>query len=342
MRKQLIGIEAATLLYAAAYLPYVVVTRMLATTPDPALGRPLTGLEILPAMMITGGIATYAFMLAFGWGRGVHRISIGGISLPFASKWTFWSGIFTALILVTVPLSYTFEKVSVPFMQLLMRGDLLIIAPLVDSLSGRRVRWWSWSALALVGVAMLVNFSARGGLNLPPLAIATIALYTLGYFGRLYIMSRVSKNDDPAMLRRFFSEEKIVAFPFALIVMGGIAAFGTGGQARELGWGFTAIWSNPQLLWIAFCGAMVCATGVLSAIILLDGRENSFCVPLERSASILAGVAGSVLLALWVGGKMPSQAEFFGAAVLIVALVILSVAPRASQRREALKEAAAE
>jgi hypothetical protein len=340
--KRLISIEFATLLYALAYLPYVVITRMLATTADPSLGRPLTGLEILPAMMITGALATYAFMLWSGWAKGVNRVRLGGVSIPFATKWTFWSGVFTALILVTVPLSYTFENVSVPFMQLLMRGDLLIIAPIVDSLFGRRVRWWSWTALLLVGVAMLVNFQARGGLGLPPIAIATILLYTFGYFGRLYIMSKVSKNDDPATLRRFFSEEKIVAFPVALIAMGAIAAIGGTEQAREMAWGFTQIWSNPQLIYIAICGAMVCLTGVFSAIILLDGRENSFCVPLERTASILAGVAGSILLALWLGGKMPSTAEFFGAGVLIVALVILSLAPRSAARREMAKGAASE
>lgn len=342
MQKRLISIEFATLLYMLAYLPYVVLTRMLATTADPQMGRSLTGLEILPAMMITGAVFTYAFMLVAGWGRGVHKVAIAGLRIPFATKWTFWSGVFTALILVTVPLSYTFENVSIPFMQLLMRGDLLIIAPLVDAVSGRRVRWWSWTALVLVGVAMLVNFQARGGLGLPPLAIATIILYTFGYFGRLFIMSKVSKNDDPDQLKRFFSEEKIVAFPVALIAMGAIALLSDTKQAAELAWGFTQIWGNAQLIYIAVCGAMVCATGVMSAIILLDGRENSFCVPLERSASILAGVGGSVLLAVWLGGRMPSAPEFFGAAVLIVALVILSTAPRAARRREILKEAVSE
>ena len=48
-----------------------------------------------------------------------------------------------ALVLFTVPLSFTFEGVSVPFIQLIMRGDILIIAPIVDLLFGRKVRWWS-------------------------------------------------------------------------------------------------------------------------------------------------------------------------------------------------------
>ena len=40
-------------------------------------------------------------------------------------------GIGTAMVLFTVPLSFTIPDVSIPFIQLLMRGDILIIAPVV-------------------------------------------------------------------------------------------------------------------------------------------------------------------------------------------------------------------
>ena len=128
--RQGLSIELATMLYALTYIPYVVLTRMMATTDDAQLGRPLTGLEILPGMLIVAAFLTVLFFFLSGWARDVQRVQIGGFALPFATRWTFWSGIFTALILVTVPLSYTFTNVSIPFMQLLMRGDVLIIAPL--------------------------------------------------------------------------------------------------------------------------------------------------------------------------------------------------------------------
>lgn len=322
-----LSIEWATALYALSYLPYVILTRLMATQPSAALGRPLTGLEILPGMVTTAGIATYVAMVAMGWSRGVTRVRFGGLALPFAGRWTFWSGVFTALILVTVPLSYTFAGVSLPFIQLLMRGDILILAPLADFVSGRRVRWWSWVALLLVAGAMLNSFQSHGGFHLPPLAWVAVALYTVGYFGRLFVMSKVAKNDDAMLMRKFFSEEKIVAFPVALVVLALITLLG-GGQASELRFGFVEVWTSAQMLPIALCGVFVCVTGIFSAIILLDGRENSFCVPLERSASILAGVAGSVILALGFHGKMPPAADFVGAGLLILALVILSFAPR--------------
>jgi hypothetical protein len=322
------SLELATLLYALAYLPYIVLTRMMATVPAADLGRPLTGLEILPAMLITGAMATYLFMWVAGWMRDVTRVRVFGVSIPLADRWTALSGLCTAVILFSVPLSYTFTNVSIPFIQLLMRGDLLLIAPVVDLVAGRRVRWWSWTALALVAFAMLIGFHARGSLGLPPLALFTVLVYTIAYFCRLWVMTKVAKNDDPNLLKRFFSEEKIVAFPLAILMLALLTLAGGSDQSGELRRGFIDVWTSDQIGYIAFCGAMVCLTGVFSAVILLDRRENSFCVPLERSASILAGIAGSVVLALAWAAKMPSVGEFVGAALLIVAICTLSFGPR--------------
>jgi hypothetical protein len=327
-RSRSFPIELAVIGYLAAYLPYVIATRYIATVPS-ADGAPVTGLEILPTMLITGGVATLAFIVLAGWMRAVHRVKIGPVRIPLASKWTALSGVATALILTTVPLSYTFRDASIPFMQLLMRGDILIIAPLVDLLSRRRVHWWSWAALALVAVALVITLGERGGLKLHSTAIATIVVYTAGYFGRLWIMSKVAKDDDPEKLRRFFSEEKIVAFPAALIFLGLIALFARGtSQGAELAFGFTEMWSQSAIWFIAFCGLTICLTGVFSAFILLDPRENSYCVPLERSASILAGIFGSVLLASFADSPMPSAADLTGGVILIGAILVLWIGPR--------------
>jgi hypothetical protein len=177
------------------------------------------------------------------------------------TRYTLISGIGTALILFTVPLSFTFENVSIPFIQLLMRGDILLIAPLVDIVFGRKVRWWSWAALALLSWS------------------------------------------------------------------------GIGSQASELEWGFVSVWTDPVILPLFGIGATLTVISVLSIVILLDARENAYCVPLERAASLVAGVGGAVLLAWFFGGRMPRPAELAGAAILIAAIVLLSVAPRLSARR---------
>lgn len=321
-------IEGYVVLYFVFYLPNIIVTKLVTTLPNPALGRPLTGLETLPASLILNTLMTYLFIWWSGWHRDAHGVRIGGVRVPVPTRYTLLSGIGTALIVFTVPLSFTFKGVSIPFIQLLMRGDILIIAPLVDLIFRRRVRWWSWAALAMVAVALLITLKSRGGLGLPPLALLTVVLYTLGYFLRLAVMTRVGKDGDPATVRRYFVEEKIFALPASVVILAILSASGLGSQAGELSYGFVGVWGDPVIGWLAFIALTLTVVSVFSVIILLDPRENAYCVPLERASSLLAGVAAALLMASFWGLKPPTGAELVGASILIAAIVLLSVAPR--------------
>jgi drug/metabolite transporter (DMT)-like permease len=326
-------LEGFVALYLLVYLPNVMITRLVSTTPHPALGRPLTGLETLPASLIISMVLTWLFIWLSGWHRDAHAATVLGRRIPVPDRYTLLSGIGTSFILFTVPLSFTIRDVSIPFIQLLMRGDVLVIAPLVDLAFGRRVRWWSWVALAMVLAALLITLADRGGFKLPPLAVLTVVLYTIGYFLRLWVMTRISKSGDPASVRRYFVEEKMVALPLSVLVLGVISASGVGGQSGELEWGFVEVWRDPVLWPLFWIGLTLTVLSVLSIVILLDPRENAYCVPLERAASLVAGVGGSVLLAWFWGQKMPRPAELTGAAILIAAIVLLSLAPRLPMRQ---------
>jgi drug/metabolite transporter (DMT)-like permease len=332
-RTPLVGI---VLLYMLAYIPYMVITKQLASTPAASLGRPLSALEILPATLMVSGLMTFVFIGLSGWWRAAHQRQIGGITLPVPTRWTFLSGICTALVLFTVPMSLTFQGVSIPFIQLLMRGDVLLLAPLVDLAFRRKVGWYSWVALVLVAIGLFLTIRQRGGLHLPPLAIATVVLYTIGYFGRLAVMTRVSKSGDPNDVKRYFVEEKIVAVPLSVVLLAMVPLLGLGTQGSQLAFGFFAAWSTPQILPILALAVLLFVVSIFSAIILLDPRENTFCVPLERSASIVAGIAASIILALVWGLPMPTTAEFGGALLMIAAVVLLSLAPAWDRRRLAL------
>ena len=234
----------------------------------------------------------------------------------------------TAMLLFTVPLSFTFQGVSIPFMQLLMRGDVLVIAPLVDLMAGRRVRWYSWVALILVATGLILTIGTRGGLHLPPLAIATVVLYTLGYFVRLAVMTKIGKTGDPNMIKGYFVEEKMVAIPVAVLMLALLSTLGLGAQGNQLGFGFVGVWISNQLPPILGTVFVVGAGFLVFDMILLDPRENTYCVPIERSASILAGTAAAYILAGMSLGKPPTAAEVAGAALLIAAIIILSLGPR--------------
>lgn len=333
MKKHLLPLEGYVVLYFLAYLPNVIITKLISSTPHPGLGRPLSGLEILPSSLIISTILTYFFIWISGWHRDAHGRMRGSVRVPVSTRYTLLSGLGTALVLFTVPLSFTFEGVSIPFIQLLMRGDILIIAPLVDAIFGRKVRWWSWTALLMVLVALGITLSDRGGLYLPPLAILTVTLYTIGYFVRLAVMTKVSKSGDSASIRQYFVEEKIFALPLSVAILAAISASGIGAQSGALGWGFLAVWSDPVIWPLFWIGLTLTIVSVFAAIILLDKRENAYCVPLERAASLIAGVGGAILLALFWGQPMPRTAELIGAAILIAAIVLLSLAPRWSRAR---------
>lgn len=328
--KRTFPLEGIVLLYFLFYLPNVIVTKLVTSLPHGAIERPLTGLETLPASLILNTLMTYAFIWWSGWHRDANATTIGGLRVPIPTRYTLISGIGTALIVFTVPLSFTFKNVSVPFIQLLMRGDILIIAPLVDLTFRRRVHWWSWAALTMVAVALFITLSARGGLDLPPLAILTIVLYTIGYFLRLTMMTRVSKTGDAASVRKYFVEEKVIALPASVVILALISAAGLGDQADELSFGFIGVWADPVMIWLAMIAFTLTVVSVFSVIILLDARENAYCVPLERASSLIAGVAGSAILAAIWGLRAPSAAEYWGAAILIAAIVLLAVAPRFS------------
>jgi hypothetical protein len=324
-------IELWALLYFLTYLPYAVLVRWLASINYAPFGRSLTGLEVLPATTILSGVLTLLFAWLSGWLGHAHRLRLGALAVPVPTRWTLASGIGTALLLFTVPLSFTFKGVSIPYMQLLMRGDVLIIAPLVDLLSGRRVRWYSWAALILVAIGLTLTIRARGGLHLPALAIVTIVLYTFGYFVRLTVMTKVAKTGDPNTVKGYFVEEKIVAIPLAVLFLALLSCMNFGAQSGELGFGFVGVWSSNQMVAITILSVLLVAVSVFAILILIDPRENTFCVPIERSSSILAGIGAAYVLALMSLGPLPTTAEILGAILLIFAIVLLSVGPRFSR-----------
>jgi hypothetical protein len=321
--------------YFLAYVPYAVLVRWLATIPYPPFGRALTGLEILPATTILSGVLTLLYAWLSGWSRHAHRVRLLSVSIPFPTRWTFLSGVGTAMLLFTVPLSFTFQGVSIPFMQLLMRGDVLVIAPLVDIVAGRRVRWYSWVALVLVTIGLVMTIRVRGGLYLPPLATVTIVLYTLGYFVRLAVMTKVGKTGDPDTAKGYFVEEKIVAIPVAVMVLALLSSFNFGAQGGQLGFGFVHIWTSNQMGWIFLLSALLVLISIVAILILLDKRENTFCVPLERSASVLAGIAAAYILAQLSLGTVPTPAELGGALLLVAAIFVLTLGHRVRFNRSA-------
>ena len=108
------------------------------------------------------------------------------------------SGLATAVIIATTTLNYTFVGISILFALLLMRGGVLIIAPVVDTLLGRRVAAGSWVALGFSFLALLIAFAEVGGYQMTLVAGLNIAAYLMGYSFRIPNMTDIAKSNEPA------------------------------------------------------------------------------------------------------------------------------------------------
>lgn len=287
--------------YFAFYVPYSALIKLVVTG---SFGAPVTGFELLPAA-IAGTLVTVPLLLTvLGWWKYA--------SLPLERPVVF-SGIATAVIIATTTLAYGFHDVSILFTLLLLRGGVLVLAPLVDLTAGRHVRWFSWAAFGLSLLAIAVAFSGLDH-TLTLVAALNVGLYLAGYMLRLPSMTAAAKRDDAETTRRFFVNELLVASAVLALTLPLFAALG-----------FNGIWTASSLLPALTIGALYTGLYVFGTLIYLDRRENTFCVPLNRASSLFAGVVASAILsAVW--GFAPMPASQIGG-VLLVAVAMLFLSP---------------
>src|SRR5262249_27515484 len=150
------------------------------------------------------------------------------VSVPFPRRLTFLSGICMATIMGTTTLAFTFGGLSIVLVLVLLRAGTLIIAPAVDRIVGRRVRWFSWTAMLVSLAAVLVALSDGAAYKLTMAAVLDIAAYLAAYFFKFQFMSRLAKSDDVNATRRYFVEEQMVASPLLVLTLVVLALIGTG------------------------------------------------------------------------------------------------------------------
>jgi hypothetical protein len=330
--------------YFTAYAPYSALTKAL--TEENLIGRlvpgmtkPIGSFEILPVANVAALVGVMIFITWKGWWVHAGRKKILGVEVPFPNRWTFMSGICTGLIVATTTLAYTFKDVSIVFVMLMLRGGVLIIGPIVDFLARRKVKWYSWVGSLLSIVSLLVAFGEKAGAassittfiykaccSVSAACAINVGIYIMSYFVRLRFMSKLAKSDDENANIRYFVEEQMVATPFTVLVLAVTALLGGQGQfMEEVRTGFTTFFSSQVVLYGILVGLLSSGTGIFGGLILLDKRENTYCVPVNRSSSILAGVLASYILMWWLGGKVPSGGELAGAGIIILAILFLTI-----------------
>lgn len=317
--------------YFAAYAPYAALTKVL--TSGLSGEAPVGGVELLPATALATLLTAMSFLAATGWWRYAVR-PVGRRRLPLPTGWTLLSGLCASGIIATTTLAYTFDA-TIVFVMLLMRGGLLILAPMIDALTGRRIRWYSVAALGLSMASLATSVIGSADPRIPLLCMVDIALYLGFYFVRLQIMSRKAKSADPDANLRYFVQEQLVSSPALVLLLGAWAATGAGDFGAALQAGFTTFWSRPpEVVGLALLvGVLSQGTGIFGGLILLDRRENTFSIPVNRASSVLAGVVGSTAIWLLADAAAPAGSDLAGAAVMVAAIVVLSTGPMLDRRR---------
>jgi protein-tyrosine-phosphatase len=247
-----------------------------------------------------------------------------GFRIPFPNRWTLLSGLGFAVIIGTTTLAYTFNGVSILLALLMMRGGVLILAPIVDGLFKREVRWFSWTALVLSFMALAVALTDVQGYQMTVIAALNIAAYLTGYMLRLPCMNRLAKSEDKEASYRYFVEEQMVAMPVLVAVPAIFALIGQGEIMMELRRGFTSFLESDLIGPALLVGALYAGLGVFGTLIYLNRRENTFCIPLNRCTSLLSGVAASYALAFLFQQAPPSHAQLLGAGLIMIAILCLS------------------
>ena len=293
--------------YFACYIPYSALTKGVSGGLLDVLDGPVPGFTLLPVSVCVSMVSMLVFITVMKWWQFAGRKTIFGRDMPCPNRWTFASGLCTAGIIGTTTLAYTMGE-SIVFMMLLMRGGVLILAPLVDTITGRHVRWFSAMGLVMSLGALVVAFVGKRSFSLSLIATLDIALYLSCYFIRLQFMSKLAKSDDPDARTRYFVEEQMVASPSLVITLIVLALIDVGQPMHDVRAGFTTFLSSPVLVHTIFIGILSQGTGIFGSLIFL---------------------------AFFVGSKPPSSYQLGGAGLIIGAILFLTIPPLMEKRRKA-------
>ena len=321
-RRYSLEIWALGLGFYLFYTPYSGLTKALSG--GLLTGTHVKGTVLLPISAIATVIGMLGFITVMGWWKYAGRREFFGVQVPFPRRLTFLSGVFMATIMGTTTLAFTFGGLSIVLVLVLLRGGTLVIAPVVDNIVGRRVRWFSWTAMFVSLAAVLMALSDASNYTLTIAAVIDVAAYLGAYFFKLQFMSRLAKSDERAATLRYFVEEQMVASPLLVIVLIVLALVGTGDVMLGFRTGLTAFVTTPGAFFAALVGFSYAALCICTTLIFLDRRENTFCMPMHCGSSMLSGFTATAILAYFFNQSAPTAAQSVSAGFLVIALGFLS------------------
>ena len=138
-------------------------------------------------------------------------------------------------------------------------------------------------------------------------------------------MTYTAKTDDKNSTFKYFIEEMLSVVVFLLFLPIIFAIIGQGEAMLSIRAGYTHFLSSGLILPALLIGLFYSGLHIFGSRIYLDHRENTFCIPINRCASLLAAVTSSILLTVIFKKQFYSTTQLISAAVLIMAILVLYV-----------------
>ena len=291
------------LVYGLTYTVFALATK---------LASPLAGLEptVFVAAFALGALPGLALAVRGGVRR--RRRSAGPpVTL---SAFNLISGFATLMIVATTVMAYLFDGVSILLALVLMRLGVLGIAPFLDVWAGRRVRFAAWVAFGICFCGALTGVLSGTFEPMSAASLVVLCLYLTGYGVRLSLMTAHTKTRNRAMRGDWFIVEMSVTL--VGLALAGLAALVLSVDRFETV-DFRLV-GTACLAGIAYGQALVHGT-----LIYLDWRENAFSITVNRSSSLLAGLAASLAGSMLFGMTWPAMGEWILATLTALALLVL-------------------
>ena len=221
------GSTAALIQLCAGYFVFYVITGITVKFfLSGHVGFPnMQGMEFLVYSTVGGMCVSLAVVLALRWYRftSVQRVTIGRLNVPVEFLYIIPSGIFTAVVVPTTTLMYSFDGISVMVAMVLMRGSVIVIGRVVDAIQIRQgiLKKTVYKeeniavaiAIGVVGLELLGPSEGASPFSSLPVMVIFVA-YVVSYAFRIYIMNYF-KNTRPrgsmGNNKGFFAIEQITA-----------------------------------------------------------------------------------------------------------------------------------
>src|SRR5258708_26671083 len=209
---------------------------------------------LLPVSVMATVVCMLGFITAMKWWKYAGRREFFGVSIPFPRRETFLSAICMATIIGTTTLAFSFGGISIVLVLVMLRGGVLILAPLVDTIRQRRVRWFSWAAMWASLMAVLVVLSDAGNFKLSLVAMLDVGAYLTAYFFKFQFMTKLAKSNEQSTTLRYFVEEQMIASPLLLLVLAVMGLVCSGGALVGVLACFTSLLGSAPVGWAPLVG----------------------------------------------------------------------------------------